>query len=107
MAGFSSSAHWSGNRLRKTPDITAFGINAYTGANASHEVVVEHHGATARPRGRRRPLHATFTVDGKEVDAPAGTLVYLDDVTARRHAVAMEPGTTVLAIGGFDLVVSS
>ncbi len=38
---------------------------------------------------------------------PAGTLVYLDDVTERRHAIAMEPGTTVLAIGGFDLVVSS
>ncbi len=34
-------------------------------------------------------------------------LVYLDDVTERRHAVAIGPGTTVLAIGGFDLVVSS
>jgi hypothetical protein len=41
-----------------------------------------------------------FTVDGEEVDAPAGTLVYLDDVKQRRHAIAKEAGTTVLAIGG-------
>ena len=39
-------------------------------------------------------------VDGEEVDAPAGTLVYLDDPAQKRHAVANEAGTTVLAIGG-------
>ena len=44
--------------------------------------------------------HAVFTVDGEEVDAPAGTMVYLDDVSQRRHAIAKEPGTTVIAIGG-------
>src|SRR5205823_10052275 len=43
---------------------------------------------------------ATFTVDGEVIDAPAGTLVYLDDVAQKRHAIAKEPGTTVLAIGG-------
>src|SRR5213076_760915 len=44
--------------------------------------------------------HATFAVDGEEIDAPAGTLVFLEDPKQRRHAVAKEPGTTVLAIGG-------
>jgi hypothetical protein len=44
--------------------------------------------------------HAVFTVDGEEVDAPAGTFVYLDDVRQRRHAVAKVAGTTVLAVGG-------
>ena len=44
--------------------------------------------------------HAVFTVDGEEVDAPTGTLVYLDDPAQERSAVAREPGTTVLAIGG-------
>ena len=34
------------------------------------------------------------------MDAPAGTLVYLDDPAQRRSAVAAEPNTTVLAIGG-------
>ena len=44
--------------------------------------------------------HATFTVDGEEVDAPAGTLVFLDDPKQQRAARAVEAGTTVLAIGG-------
>jgi len=33
----------------------------------------------------------------------AGTLVYLDDVAQKRHAIAQEPGTTVLAIGGVPI----
>ena len=43
---------------------------------------------------------ATFTVDGEELDVPAGSLVHIADPTLRRHAVAAEPSTTVLAIGG-------
>jgi hypothetical protein len=41
-----------------------------------------------------------FTVDGEEIDAPWGTIVFLDDPSQRRHAIAKEAGTTVLAIGG-------
>ena len=82
--------------------MTAFGINAFTAANAGDEVVEKH---TEETLGHEEIYavisgHATFTVDGEEVDAPAGTLVYLDDVTQLRHAIAKEPGTTVLAIGG-------
>ena len=88
--------------VRRTLGVTAFGINAYTAANAGDEVVEEH---TEEQLGHEEIYavvtgHATFTVDGEEVDAPAGTLVYLDDVTQRRSAVAKEPNTTVLAIGG-------
>lgn len=43
---------------------------------------------------------ATFTVDGEQVDAPSGTVVFVRDPAATRSAVAEEPGTTVLAIGG-------
>jgi mannose-6-phosphate isomerase-like protein (cupin superfamily) len=43
---------------------------------------------------------ATFTVDGEQVNAPAGTVVFVRDPAAKRSAVAEEPGTTVLAIGG-------
>jgi tetratricopeptide (TPR) repeat protein len=42
---------------------------------------------------------ATFTVDGKEVDAPAGTLVFAGDPGTRRGALAREDGTTVLVVG--------
>jgi tetratricopeptide (TPR) repeat protein len=44
--------------------------------------------------------HATFTVAGEEVDAPAGTLVFVRDPAARRAAVADEAGTTLLCVGG-------
>jgi hypothetical protein len=43
---------------------------------------------------------ATFTVDGEQVDAPSGTVVFVRDPAATRSAVAEAPGTTVLAIGG-------
>jgi mannose-6-phosphate isomerase-like protein (cupin superfamily) len=88
--------------VRKTLGVTAFGINAYTAANAGDEVVEDH---TESQLGHEEIYavvagHATFTVDGEEVDAPAGTLVYLDDPAQQRSAVAKEPNTTVLAIGG-------
>jgi quercetin dioxygenase-like cupin family protein len=88
--------------VRKTLGVTAFGINAYTAANAGDEVVEDH---TESQLGHEEVYvvvagHATFTVDGETVDAPAGTLVYLDDPAQRRSAVAEAPGTTVLAVGG-------
>lgn len=88
--------------VRKTLGITAFGINAYTAANAGDEVV-EQHDETALGHEEVYAVvagHATFTVDGAEIDAPAGTLVYLDEPAQVRSAVAREAGTTVLAIGG-------
>jgi hypothetical protein len=88
--------------VRKTLGVTAFGINAYTAAKAGDEVVEDH---TEEQLGHEEIYavvtgHAVFTVDGEEVDAPAGTLVYLDDITERRSAIAKEANTTVLAIGG-------
>jgi hypothetical protein len=88
--------------VRKTLGVTAFGINAYTAANAGDEVI-EDHNETALGHEEIYAVvagHATFTVDGEEVDAPTGTLVYLDDPAQQRSAVAKEPHTTVLAIGG-------
>jgi len=88
--------------IRKTLGVTAFGINAYTAGEAGDEVVEDH---TETQLGHEEIYaviagHATFTVDGEEVDAPAGTFVYLGDPAQRRHAIAKEDGTTVLAIGG-------
>ena len=88
--------------IRRTLGVTAFGINAYTAAAAGDEVVEDH---SEKQLGHEEIYavmsgRATFTVDGEEVDAPAGTLVYLDDPAQQRRAVAQEAGTTVLAIGG-------
>jgi hypothetical protein len=88
--------------VRRSLGVTAFGINAYTAAHAGDEVVEDH---TEEQLGHEEIYfvhtgHAIFTVDGEEIDAPAGTMVYLDDPLRRRHAVAKQAGTTVIAIGG-------
>jgi tetratricopeptide (TPR) repeat protein len=88
--------------VRKTLGVTAFGINAYTAAAAGDEVVERHDESTL---GHEEVYvvvsgRAVFTVDGEEVDAPAGTLVYLDEPGQTRQAFAKEAGTTVLALGG-------
>jgi mannose-6-phosphate isomerase-like protein (cupin superfamily) len=86
--------------IRSHFGIRAFGTNAYT-AEVGDEIVEEHTEATYGHeemyvvlRGR-----ATFTLDGEEVDAPAGTIVHLPDPSVRRSAVAREEGTAVLAVG--------
>jgi hypothetical protein len=90
--------------VRRTLGIEAFGVNAYT-ADAGQEVV-EDHDEMGSGAGRHEELYvvvsgrATFTVGGRELDAPAGTLVFLDDPAERRAARAVEDGTTVLVVGG-------
>jgi mannose-6-phosphate isomerase-like protein (cupin superfamily) len=88
--------------VRRTLDIGAFGINAYVAPNAGDDVVEEH---TERTYGHEEAYvvlsgRATFSLDGEELDAPAGTIVFIRDVDVKRHARAEEPGTSVLAIGG-------
>ncbi len=47
-------------------------------------------------RGRVR-----FTLDGEDVDARAGTLVFIREPAVKRGAVAEEEDAVVLAVGGF------
>lgn len=95
--------------LRRTLGVTAFGTNAYT-ADAGEEVVEDHDELLEDPpegQAGHEEMYvvisgrATFTVAGEEIDAAAGTVVFLPDPADRRHAVAAEDGTTVLAVGGF------
>jgi hypothetical protein len=88
--------------IRRRLGIRAFGVNAYTSERVGGWVVEEHVEGSGHQElyiviaGRAR-----FTLDGDELDAPAGTIVYLRDHGVRRKAVAEEEGTTVLAIGGW------
>jgi hypothetical protein len=88
--------------IRRRLGIGAFGVNAYTSERVGGWVVEEHVEGSGHQElyvvvsGRAR-----FTLDGEDVDAPAGTIVYLRDHEVRRKAVAEEEGTTVLAIGGW------
>ncbi|CAN5677894.1 MAG: tetratricopeptide repeat protein [Actinomycetota bacterium] len=88
--------------VRRTLDIGAFGINAYTAPKAGDDVVEEH---TETPLGHEEIYivlngRATFTLDEETLDASAGTVVFIRDPAVKRHARAEEPGTSVLAVGG-------
>lgn len=91
--------------VRSHFDIGAFGVNAWTSEQADQEVIGEHDEVGPRA-GRHEELyfvaagHATFTVAGEEIEAPAGTFVFVRDPATKRKAVAREAGTTVLVVGG-------
>jgi tetratricopeptide (TPR) repeat protein len=87
--------------VREHFGIGAFGTNAYTAKEAGDAVIGEHTELMAKHEELYVVVkgHATFTVAGEEVDAPAGTLVFVSDPEARRGAKAKEAGTTVLVVG--------
>ena len=93
--------------LRRHFDIRAFGVNAATG-DAGDEMIEPHHEADDeenQTNGHEELFavasgHAVFTVDGQDIDAPAGTLVFVRDPALIRSARATVDGTSILAVGG-------
>jgi tetratricopeptide (TPR) repeat protein len=86
--------------VRRTLGVAAFGVNAWSGEEGT-ELVPEH---DESPTGHEELYlvvqgHATFTVGGETVDAPAGTLVFARDPAVKRGAVAAAGGATILSIG--------
>ncbi|HVD26788.1 MAG TPA: hypothetical protein VNB86_12445 [Gaiellaceae bacterium] len=85
--------------------IRAFGTNAYRSIEGG-ELIREHDEAGFHiANNDQEELYvvvegkATFNVDGEKIAAPTGTAVLVRP-ESKRSAVAEEPGTTVLAIGG-------
>jgi tetratricopeptide (TPR) repeat protein len=84
--------------------ISAFGINAFAAGDG--EDLVSEHDELGERAGKHEELYfvatgnATFTVNGDEIDAPAGTFVFVRDPAAKRSAVATEADTAVVVIGG-------
>ena len=98
--------------LRHQLGVGAFGVNAWVAPKAGDPAVERHDEAPAEGEG---PGHeelyvvlrgaARFTVDGQEIDAPAGTLVFVSDPTLTRGAVATADDTVTLAVGAARGVV--
>jgi tetratricopeptide (TPR) repeat protein len=92
--------------IRRALGVRAFGVNAYTAAKAGDQVIERHSEGAGGGSGRQEELYvvlagrAEFTVADETVDAPAGTMVFVGDVTASRAAVATADDTTVLVVGG-------
>ena len=90
--------------IRRTLGIEAFGMNAYSAGDG--EQIIEEHDERGGGAGGHEEVYvvvagrARFTVAGDELDAGAGTLVFVRDPGARRGAVATADGTTVLVVGG-------
>ena len=100
---FPTNQSWA--MVRTHFDIRSFGVNAYVGEEPGVEVIGEHDEVgDGAPQHEELYFvsegHATFTVNGDEIDAPAGTFVFVRDPAATRKAVAKEAGTTVLVVGG-------
>jgi hypothetical protein len=94
--------HWHPIRIHF--GIQSFGTNAFS-ADRGQPVVIEHR-ETEESGTEHEELYyvsegrASFTIEGEEVDAPAGTFVYVSDPGAMRGAVAEEDGTAILCFGG-------
>jgi tetratricopeptide (TPR) repeat protein len=100
---FPNNQSWA--MVRAHFDIQSFGVNAYIAEEPGVEVIGEHD-ELGENAGKHEELyfvsngHAKFTVDGDEIDAPAGTFVFVRDPAAKRKAIAEEAGTTIVIVGG-------
>jgi hypothetical protein len=93
--------------IRRHFDVQSFGVNAARG-NAGDEMIEQHHEADDEENetnGHEELFavttgHALFTVDGEEIDAPAGTIVFVRDPALLRGARAVADATTIFMVGG-------
>jgi hypothetical protein len=92
-------ARW--HTIRRTLGISSFGVNAWTATEDGGPIIGEHDEASGVAHEELYVVltgRATFTVDGEEIDAPAGTLVHVADPSVKRAAVGAAD-TTVLVVG--------
>ena len=91
--------------LRRSLGVRAFGLNAFTAVSVGDQLV-ERHDEAGAGSGHQEEAYivvsgrALFTVDGEVIDADVGTVIFVPDVGSVRSAVAEEPGTTVMVVGG-------
>ena len=91
--------------LRRFFGIGSFGTNLAR-ATKPGDVLTHDHSEIVDGGTRHEELflivsgHATYRVDGEELDAPAGTFLYVPDPATVRGVVAREAGTVMLVVGG-------
>lgn len=88
--------------VRHQLGIQSFGVNTWTAKEAGDRIINEHDEAEEHDRQDELYLvhsgRARFEVGGENVDAPAGTFVFVRP-GVKRTAFAEEAGTTVVAVG--------
>jgi tetratricopeptide (TPR) repeat protein len=86
--------------IRRELDVRAFGINAWSGDNDA-TLVGEHDEVDSGHEELYLVVAgaARFTVNGEDLDAQTGTVVFVRDPASKRKAVAAADGTTLLSVG--------
>jgi tetratricopeptide (TPR) repeat protein len=85
--------------------VRALGLNAFF-ARATGDQLIERHDEAGAGSGHHEEAYivvagsAAFTVGDEKIDAPAGTVVFVPDVSTTRGAVATEPDTVAIVVGG-------
>jgi quercetin dioxygenase-like cupin family protein len=87
--------------LRAKLGIEAFGVNAFVGSEAGARVIEDH---TEEGSGHQELYvvlggSARFQLNDEEIEVKSGSLVFVSDPAVRRTAFALEPNTSVLAVG--------
>lgn len=87
-------------QVRRHFGVSAFGVNAWTAREDGATLIQEH--AEEAGEGQEELYvvlsgAATFTLDGEQVNAPSGTVVFVPPAV-RRQATGVA-GTTILAVG--------
>jgi len=97
--GDSPGTEWK--PIRRYFQIGAFGTNLARATNAG-DVLTHDHDETGTGHQELFLIvsgHATYRGGGREVDAPAGTFLWVPDPATVRGVVAREPGTVMFVVG--------
>jgi tetratricopeptide (TPR) repeat protein len=88
--------------IRKHFDVRSLGINAWTAHEEGGRLIPEHDEVPSEHEELYIVIsgHATFTVGDEDLEAPAGTIVYVRDPAVRRGAAARDAETTIVSVGG-------
>jgi hypothetical protein len=90
--------------LRRFFGIGSFGANLARATKAGDTLTHDHTEVDDAGTGHEELFlivsgHATYRVEGEEIDAPAGTFLYVPDPATMRGVVAKEPGTVMFVVG--------
>ena len=87
--------------LRAKLGIDAFGVNAFIGREVGSRVIEEHteEGSAHQELYVVLAGRARFELGDEKVEAETGSLVFIADPTVKRTAFALDPNTSVLAVG--------
>ena len=97
--GESPSTEWK--PIRRYFEIGSFGTNLARAGKAG-DVLTHDHDETGANHEELFLIvsgHATYRVADEEIDAPAGTFLWVPDPAVLRGVVAKEPGTVMFVVG--------